>query len=172
MADNVDKKVYAILESRGRHKSGRYREANFGLMMKDFSNDLVCLTVEWGCLMRQWFPTTGLQHRLAESLRQKFSRWLMLLLCKLCLQAQSCPTLCDPMSLPGSSVHGIFQAKILEWVAISFSRGSSQLRDWTHISGVSCIIRWILYHRATCYVLGWPKSSFGFSHDGIQKNQN
>ena len=41
--------------------------------------------------------------------------------------AQSCLTLCDPMdcSLPGSSVHGIFQAKVLEWVAISFSRGSS-----------------------------------------------
>ena len=42
--------------------------------------------------------------------------------------AQSCPTVCDPMdcSLPGSSVHGIFQARILEWVAISFSGGSSQ----------------------------------------------
>ena len=41
--------------------------------------------------------------------------------------AQSCPTLCDPMdcSLPGSSIHGILQARILEWVAISFSRGSS-----------------------------------------------
>ena len=41
--------------------------------------------------------------------------------------AQSCLTLCDPMdcSLPGSSVHGIFQARILGWVAISFSRGSS-----------------------------------------------
>ena len=41
--------------------------------------------------------------------------------------AQSCPTLCDPMdcSLPGFSVHGIFQARVLEWVAISFSRGSS-----------------------------------------------
>ena len=40
---------------------------------------------------------------------------------------QLCPTLCDPMdcSPPGSSVHGIFQARILEWVAISFSRGSS-----------------------------------------------
>ena len=40
---------------------------------------------------------------------------------------QSCPTLCDPMdcSLPDSSVHGIFQARILEWVAISFSKGSS-----------------------------------------------
>ena len=42
-----------------------------------------------------------------------------------------CLTLCDPMgcSLPGSSVHGIFQARVLEWVAISFSRGSSQTRD-------------------------------------------
>ena len=41
--------------------------------------------------------------------------------------AQSCPTLCDPMgcSLPGFSIHGIFQARILEWVAISFSRGFS-----------------------------------------------
>ena len=45
--------------------------------------------------------------------------------------AQSCPTLCDPMdcSLPSSSVHGILQARILEWVAISFSRGSSRPRD-------------------------------------------
>ena len=44
------------------------------------------------------------------------------------LAAQSCPTLCDPVdcSPPGSSVHGIFQARILEWVAISSSRGSSQ----------------------------------------------
>ena len=46
---------------------------------------------------------------------------------------QLCPTLWDPMdcSLPGSSIHGIFQARILEWVAISFSRRSSPPRDWT-----------------------------------------
>ena len=48
-------------------------------------------------------------------------------------------------SLPGSSAHRISQARILEWVAISFSRTSSQLRDWTHI----CIGRQILYHWAT-----------------------
>ena len=42
-------------------------------------------------------------------------------------------------SVPGSSVHGILQARILEWVAISFSRGSSQPRDQNHISYVSCI---------------------------------
>ena len=45
---------------------------------------------------------------------------------------------------PGSSVHGIFQARVLEWVAISYSRGSSWLRDQTHISCNSCIGRWIL----------------------------
>ena len=53
-----------------------------------------------------------------------------------CLVAQSCLTLCDLMdcSLPGSSVHGISQATILEWVAICFSRGSSQARDRTQVS--------------------------------------
>ena len=52
--------------------------------------------------------------------------------------ALSCLTLCDPMdcSLPGSSVHGIFQAIVLEWVAISFSRGSSQPRARTRVSRI------------------------------------
>ena len=52
------------------------------------------------------------------------------------LVAQLWTTLCDPMeySPPGSSVHGILQARILEWVAISFSKGSSQPRDWTWVS--------------------------------------
>ena len=49
---------------------------------------------------------------------------------------KSCPTLCDPIdySLPGSSVHGIVQARVLEWVAISFSRGASQLKNRTQVS--------------------------------------
>ena len=53
--------------------------------------------------------------------------------------SQSCPTLCDPMdcSLPGSSVHGIFQARVLEWVAISFSRGSSWPGNWTQVSHIA-----------------------------------
>ena len=52
---------------------------------------------------------------------------------------QLCPTLCDLMdcSLPGSSVHGIFQARVLEWVAISFSTGSSRLRDRTWVSHIA-----------------------------------
>ena len=70
--------------------------------------------------------------------------------------AQSCPTLCDPMdcSLPSSSVHGIFQAIVLEWIAISFSRGSSLPRDQTQ---VSCIVDRCFTIWATREVLSqWP----------------
>ena len=60
--------------------------------------------------------------------------------------AQSCLTLCDPLdcSLPGSPIHGIFQARILEWVAISFSRGSSWPRDQTQVSHIvdRCFTVW------------------------------
>ena len=61
------------------------------------------------------------------------------------------PLFCDPMecSPPGLSVHGIFQARILEWVAISSTRGSPQPRDRTCVSCISCTVRWILYHWAT-----------------------
>ena len=70
-----------------------------------------------------------------------------LLCCCYCLVTKSCPTLCDPIDSSladrGSSVHGISQARLLAWVAISFSRGSFQPRDRTHIS---CISRQFLYH--------------------------
>ena len=74
----------------------------------------------------------------------------------MCVRAQACPTLCDPMdcSLPGSSVNGIFQARILEWVAISSSRGSSRPRDRTHIFYIYLIGRWIFNH---CATWGWGK---------------
>ena len=57
------------------------------------------------------------------------------------LVIKSCLTHCDPMdySLPGSSVHGILQARILEWVAMPFSRVSSWPKDQTHLSYVSCV---------------------------------
>ena len=62
---------------------------------------------------------------------------------------QSGLTLCNPMncSLPGSSVHWILQARMLEWVAMPSSRGSSRLRDWTYISYAACIGRWVLNHQ-------------------------
>ena len=49
-------------------------------------------------------------------------------------------------SPPGTSIHGILQARILEWVAMPSSRESYQPRDRTHVSHVSCIGRWVLYH--------------------------
>ena len=54
----------------------------------------------------------------------------------MCSLTQLCPTLCDPVDCgpPGSSVHGIFQARILEWVAYSCSRGSSRCRDRIRVS--------------------------------------
>ena len=72
-------------------------------------------------------------------------------LLKMCLCAkslQSCPTLCDPKdcSLLDSSVHRILQARILEWVPISSSRGSSRPRDGTHVPCVSRIGRRVLDH--------------------------
>ena len=68
----------------------------------------------------------------------------------ICLQAklhQLCPTLCDPMdySPPDSSVHGILLARILERVAMPSSWGSSQPKDQTHFSCVSCIAGGFLY---------------------------
>ena len=67
--------------------------------------------------------------------------WVLTVLSCVCAQLlQLCLTLCDPMdcSLPGSSVRGILKARILELVAIPFSRESSQFRDWTGISCVAC----------------------------------
>ena len=79
--------------------------------------------------------------------------------------AQSCPTFCNPIvwELPGSFLHGIFQARTVEWFAISYSRGSSQPRDQTHASCVSCLGNHVLHHCATwvvhicqCYSLSSP----------------
>ena len=66
--------------------------------------------------------------------------WNRSVVCFVCvLVSQSCPTLCDPMdcSLPGSSVRGILQARILEWVAVPFCRGSSLPRDQTQVSCIA-----------------------------------
>ena len=68
---------------------------------------------------------------------------------------QSWPTLCDPIdsSPPGSSAHGIFQTRILEWVAISSSRWSSWPRNWTCVSCVSALAGGLFITRATYEVL-------------------
>ena len=68
-----------------------------------------------------------------------------------CLVTQLCPTFCNPIdcSTPGSSVQEMFQTSVLEWVAIPCSRGCSWSKDWTLVSCVSCIDRWILCHCVT-----------------------
>ena len=72
-----------------------------------------------------------------------------------CVCAQLCPTLCDPMdcSPSSSSVHGILQARIVEWVAMPSCRGSSRPRDQTHISCLSCLagrLFLLLSHQESC----------------------
>ena len=87
-----------------------------------------------------------------------------------CLAAMLCSTLRNPMdwSTPGSSVHGISQARILEWIDISFFRDSSRPRDQTH---VSCIGRQILYHWATREAfpcINFSNAMVIYSHVGIK----
>ena len=75
-----------------------------------------------------------------------YVKYALVLCCAKSLQ--SCPTPCDSMDSnpPGSSVHEIFQARILEGIAISSSRRSSWPKDQTCISYVSCIVNQVLYH--------------------------
>ena len=68
-----------------------------------------------------------------------------------CVRVQSCPTLCNPIdcSPPGPSVHGILQARIIEWVAMPSCRGSSQPRDGTSVFCISCVEGGFFTHWAT-----------------------
>ena len=76
------------------------------------------------------------QSNTTEQLNNNNNPTFRVCVCVCVLVAQSCPALCDHMdyNLTGSPVHGILQARILEWVAISFSRGSSQPKDQTRVS--------------------------------------
>ena len=68
-----------------------------------------------------------------------FGICIVVRVCVCVLVTQLCPTICHPMdySLPGFSVHGILQARILEWIAMPFSRGTSHFRDWTLVSCIT-----------------------------------
>ena len=82
------------------------------------------------------FKTTNLNLTVGQKYMVKLCQTAVVMIGVLVLVAQSCPTLCNPMncSPPGSFVYGIFQARILEWFAVSFSRGSSPRRDQTQVS--------------------------------------
>ena len=81
--------------------------------------------------------------------------------------AQSCLTLCDAVdcSPPGSYVHGILQARILEWVAISFSRGSSRPRDRTQVSRIAgrCFTIWTEGFRGRQRDMTYEDNFYGFT---------
>ena len=65
-------------------------------------------------------------------------------------------------------VHRIFQARIVKWVAISYSRGSSQPRDWTCISCASCTGRWVLYHCATWEDWAFSKATLTCAYGSLE----
>ena len=84
---------------------------------------------EWKCKIRHWSATSR-----EEGLIQETCVCVHVCMCVCVKVTQSCPTLCDPMDY---KVPGIFQARIPEWVAFPFSRGSSQPRDWTQVSCIA-----------------------------------
>ena len=117
------------------------------------------------CCPPLWLFTLNFTHSLIPSLTQLFSKdWSMFWSYPSAMQthksnqdllawmhAQSCPTLHDPTDcrLPGYSDRGVFQARILEWVALSCSRGSSPPGIEPLSFCISCTGRWVLYHCAT-----------------------
>ena len=100
-----------------------------------------------------WEPAVQVYYLSENNTRKHIFSWEY---CWCCLVAKSCLTLGDPMDYisPGSSDHGLSQGRTLQWVAISFSRGYSRPREWTHVSWIG---RWILYYWTTREVL--PKNT-------------
>ena len=92
------------------------------------------------------FKLIALTAKFLTSLLEKYHSDLSNLILCFVLVSQSCPTLFHPVDSipPGSPVHGILQARILEWVASSFSRGSFWPRDWTQVSHIACTLPTLL----------------------------
>ena len=91
------------------------------------------ITYQWVKVNKSVFRLTN--HMFSDGFHSIISSYVLYS----CMYAQSCLTLCDPLdcSPPGSSLHRIFQARILNWVTISFSRDSSQSRDQTRVSWIA-----------------------------------
>ena len=154
LSDAVSALVVSTTWTRDHHKHNTFNLLVFGkldfslhhdLILKndDIAGEIHLLLQDSVCLFPISRETTSLYFQ-----RNKILHWLVPFI----VGAESCSTLCNPIDCrpPGSSVHGISQARILEWVAISFSRGSSWSRDWTHVACVSCssfVGRLILYHK-------------------------
>ena len=118
-----------------------YWSFSFSISPSSEYSGLISFMMDWiDFLVVQGTLKSLLQH---HSLKASI---IVLMLIRKERKVQSCLTLCNHMdcSLPGSSVHGIFQARVLEWVAISFSRKSSWPRDRTQVSHIAgrCFIVW------------------------------
>ena len=114
---------------------------------------LLCISMTLHGPNTYWYLTDVCQLTIVKGLIVpiRLNEWLIIMLHYRCMCTkllQSCLTLYSPMdcSPPGSSVHGILQARILKWVAMPSFRGSSQPRDQTHVPCVSCIGRQVLYY--------------------------
>ena len=120
-------------------RTGHSRKMTSGFIR---STDLICSSSKWWSYMSCKMQSFKLSCPWEQSLQQWLNSWDEVRLLKfpgpwtLVSVAQSCLSPCDPVdcSPPGSSVHGILQARVLGWVAISFFRGSSQPRDRTWVS--------------------------------------
>ena len=121
------------------------------------------MRLQWRCYLKAWlWLEDPLPRRFTDMTDKLFTGGFHSSPCESESEVtQSCPTLCNPMdfSLPGSSVHGIFQARILEWVAISFSRRSSWPRDWAQVSSIVGRLFTIWASReALCHKIGYPNA--------------
>ena len=119
----------------------------------------LCSELRWNSVSDQTsLPAFIVRRAGQEPLSWLFGHRLLNLLAVQCTSAQSCPMLCNSMDCsPSSFVHGVSQARVLEWVAISSSRGPSRPRDWTHVFRIG---RWILYYWATWEALNFLEPYF------------
>ena len=140
---NVKNQLHAV-------KSGRERQISYSIAYRWNLEHMVQINLftKWKLSHKyrkrnSWLPRgTGVRDKLGDQNRHKYT------VCVHTCAAHLYPTLRHPVycSPPGSSVYGISQVRILKWVAISYSRGSSRPRDQSCISCVSCIDRQIVYH--------------------------
>ena len=146
------------------HSQWKSLKCSTWVQSQKYQNDLCSfpsLTIQYHGIIHFYAPTTNAKEAEVERFYEDLQDLLELTPKKDVLfiigeseVAQSCPTLCDPMdcSLPGFSVHGILQARILEWITISFSRGSPRPRDRTQIShiGGRCFNLWATREALEC----------------------
>ena len=141
-------------EQRWRTGEKRNRLANLSLLWSPTWAPGQTFFVSYSAFSYQRQPSTTLHRTPGSDYQETVMTWYgnYLLNCMCCVCAQSlhlCLTLCNHIecSLPGSSVHGILQARLLEWVAMSSSRGCFQSRNPRLLRLLHC--RWLLYHWAT-----------------------